>query len=101
VAVTSTLMTETQARVYREAWNAAVKRYSKMSKAQLQAEEAALRAEQGIGRVYGGPHSKDEWVNAVLELRGYTTAKLNETTHVLYHQDGVWVGCGLCEWGMS
>jgi hypothetical protein len=90
-------MTEPQARIFREAYNAAVKRYSRMTIAQLKAERAAALAGQGMISLYGGPVSKDEFVSAVLNLRGYTIDKLNETTHVLHHAPGEsWSACEWC-----
>jgi hypothetical protein len=91
------LMTEPQARIFREAYAAAVKRYSRMTIAQLKAERTAALADQGIESLYGGPGSKDEFVSAVLNLRGYTVARLNDTTHVLYHGPGEsWSACDWC-----
>src|SRR5487761_1129592 len=97
MSLTTTAMTEAQARIFREAWNAAAKRYSRMSKAQLQAEDAAALADAGMQRIYGGPASKDELIADILNPRGYTTARLNETTHVLYHGPGeAWSACDWC-----
>jgi hypothetical protein len=90
-----TTMTETEARMFREAWNAAVKRYHRMTKAQLATEYRAALADQGTVSLYGGPRSKDELERALLDARGYTTAKLNETTHILYHEQP-WPDCPMC-----
>ena len=89
-------MTETEARAFRAAYQGAVTRYSRMSKTALAAEERALMADQGIQRVYGGPASKDEFLSSVLDLRGYTIARLNEATHVLHHTE-TWPDCEYCQ----
>ena len=90
------MMNETEARVYRVAYDSAVKRYSKMTKRALIAEEQAVMADLGRRRVFGGPVSKDEYISAVLELRGYTIAKWNESTHVVAH-DVPWPDCPHCQ----
>ena len=97
ILIVLSVMTEQQARTFREAYAAAVKRYSRMTIAALRIEDDAALADQGIQRVYGGPGSKDEWVRAVLEHRGYTVDKLNESTHVLHHGPGeCWTACNWC-----
>jgi hypothetical protein len=93
---TQDLMTETQARTFREAYAAAVKRYSRMTKAQLQLEVSNARATAGRYVVYGGASSKDELIRDMMDLRGYTVAKMNESIHVLYHVDGI--TNDICEW---
>ena len=89
-------MNETEARTFRAAYGAAVTRYTHMSKAALMTEERGLMEEQGIQRVYGGPVSKDEFISSVLNLRGYTIAKVNEATHVIAHETP-WPDCEHCQ----
>lgn len=89
-------MDQTEARTYRAAYAAAVKRYSKMTKAQLRTEDAAALEARGMQRLYGGPQSKDELIADILELRGYTAAKEHEAIHTLGH-DTPWPDCGHCQ----
>lgn len=89
-------MNETEARIFREAYEAAVKRYSKMARVALATEEAALMRDQGMEHIYGGPSSKDELLTSILNLRGYTNEKLYEATHVVSH-DVVWPDCRYCQ----
>lgn len=93
-------MTETEARTLREAANAAVRRYSRMTRAQLAAEHRQLQADRGIETLWGGPGTKDELVAGTLELRGYGVARLNEATHVVAH-DVVWPDCQWCQAAQS
>jgi hypothetical protein len=90
-------MTEPQARIFREAYAAAVKRYSRMTVMDLRDEYTAALADAGIEHVYGGPGLKDELISAVLDRRGYTIVKLNYSTHVLHHGPGeCWTACDWC-----
>ena len=89
-------MTETEARTLREAASAAVRRYSRMTRAQLRAENTAAQEAAGIQHLHGGPVTKDELVADTLELRGYGVARLNEATHVVGH-DVVWPDCRWCQ----
>lgn len=94
------VMTAEQAREFRAAHDAEVVRLSRMSKQALGIEERRLMRKQGIQRVFGGPVLKDEYISSVLELRGYTTGRLNEATHVLCHQAaGTWSACEFCAGG--
>lgn len=93
--MTTSTMTKDQALMFRAAENAAVKRYSKMTKVQLRNEWLAALSDTGSQSVYGGPVSKDELIRAILELRGYTVAKLNEAIHASAH-DVTWPDCEFC-----
>ena len=91
--MTMQLCTELEARMFREAASVSVNRLNRMSKAALAAEHTAILADQGMTSVYGGPRSKDELISAIMNLR-YPVARLNMTTHVLYHQ----LPSEVCEW---
>lgn len=92
-------MNETEARTFRAAWEAAVKRYGKMTRPQLITEYAAALEADGMQHVYyGGPVSKDELIAGILNLRGYTIARQNESMHVLYHEMP-WPDCLHCQAG--
>lgn len=90
------MMNETEARVYRAAYDSAVKRYSTMTRAALAAEERAIMADQGTQRLWGGLGSRDELIISILNLRGYTIDKWNESTHVIAHQVP-WPDCPHCQ----
>ena len=81
-------MNETQARTLREAHDGYVKSVNRKPKAQLAIMYRAELADRGTQLLYGGPASKDELINALVELR-YPLAKMNESIHVLYHVDGI------------
>jgi len=88
------LMTETEARTFREAANGYVTRINRMTVRQL---SALLREDlAALGRVtlVGGPVRKDEFISALMELH-YPSHKHNETTHVLYHHEAP---SEVCEW---
>lgn len=92
-------MNDTEARAFRAAYEGAVKRYSKMTKVQLRNEDLIALSETNTVRLCGGPVSKDELISDILTLRGYTTAKLNESTHVLAHEipGQNWPDCPYCQ----
>lgn len=81
-------MNELEARTLREAHTAYVQRISRVSVGRLRILYREELAEQGRTVLHGGPASKDELVSAIVGLR-YPLAKLNESVHVLYHQEGV------------
>lgn len=88
-------MTLTEAQTFRAAWNAYVKRITRMSKVKLAALYAADMRERNMFSLYGGPRSKDELVGALTELH-YPHEKLNEAIHVTGH-DVIWPDCQYCQ----
>lgn len=88
-------MNETQARTIREAHDGYVKSIYRKPKAALAQMYRSELADRGQYILFGGPSSKDELVSALVELR-YPLAKMNESIHVLYHQDGITNDA--CEW---
>ena len=88
-------MDETQARIIREARDSYVKSIYRKPKAALAQMYRSELADRGQYILFGGPSSKDELVSALVELR-YPLAKMNESIHVLYHQDGI--TNDVCEW---
>lgn len=95
MSATTVTMTREEAAAFRKAYGAHVKRLSRMGKVALAIEERRLMREQGIVRAFGGPASKDEFISSVLELRGYTITKWNESTHAVAH-DVPWPDCPWC-----
>lgn len=89
-------MTRDEATAFRAAHDRTVTELWRKSRTALAALELTELRATGADRVFGGPYSKDELVRAILDLRGYTTSKLNETTHILYHSPGVINSA--CEW---
>lgn len=89
-------MNETEARIFREAYTGAAVRYSKMTTAQLQDEDDAACQYAGIEHVFGGPVTKAELITDIMNLRGYTTAKWDEATHVIAHETP-WPDCEHCQ----
>lgn len=86
---TTPLMNTFEATEFRAAWNAEVKALGRKTMPTLRDLDAAELRKQGRTRLdLGGRMSRYELIADILELRGYTTARLNETTHVLYHTDG-------------
>lgn len=88
-------MNKTEAQTFREAWNAYVKRISRMSKVALRELYTSDLREQNMYSLYGGPVSKDELIGALTELH-YPTEKLNEAIHVTAH-DVIWPDCQFCK----
>ena len=80
-----TLCTEVEARMFREARDAYLKRLSRMSNRQLRQEHRGVLLDRGTILLHVGPRTKAELRGALVELR-YPAARLNMTTHVLYHQ---------------
>ena len=88
-------MNEIQARMFREAHDAYVKRISRMTRAQLFELERADQAEHGVEHIFGGPHSKDELIRSLVELH-YPAGQMNEAGHVLWHADAPHSACQMC-----
>lgn len=77
-------MNETQARTFFEARTAYIQRINRSTKAELASIYREDMREQGRQIIFGGPSTKAELINALVELH-YPLAKVNEATHVLYH----------------
>lgn len=88
-------MTHGQAQTLRAAYDGAIKQYTKMTKTQLSMAITDEMADRGVYRVFGHL-SKDELIAGILDLRGYTVAKLNEAIHVIAH-DPRWPDCPHCQ----
>ena len=89
------MMTTTEARELRAAWNADVKTLSRKPRAQLAEIDRAELASRGTYRVFG-KLSKDELISDIIDMR-YPREQMNESIHVLYHVDGVTNSvCDLC-----
>lgn len=82
------MFTTEEAESFRLSYDSEVKFLSKRSHSGLVDIEARLMRGQGMKRVYGSL-SKDELISSILNLRGFSNAKLNESIHVLYHTDGL------------
>lgn len=93
----TTLMTPDEAGKFRAGWNTDVKLLSRLTATRLREIDATELASQGRTRIVG-KLSKDELINDILELRGFTTAKLNEAIHVLHHGE---YPNSACEWCQS
>jgi hypothetical protein len=94
--MSSEIMTETEARTFREASNAYIKRLDRMSRAALAAEYTAEQEARGRTTVYGGPARREEFMAALAEMR-YPIVKFNEAGHVLYHTPAAYnSACVLC-----
>lgn len=65
-------------------------------KYELTAIERGELAAAGISRLVGNS-SKDELIASLLSLRGYDTSRLNEASHVLYHEGTPWPACEYCQ----
>lgn len=87
-------MDKTEAHIFREAWNAYVKRISRLPVAKLRQVYADDMRERNMFSLYGGPKSKDELISALVELH-YPNEKLNEAIHVTGH-DVIWPDCPYC-----
>lgn len=88
-------MNEAEARDLRAAHDNYVKSIYRKPKADLAAAYRQELAARGQQLLYGGPASKDELVSALTSLR-FPLEALNESIHVLYHQDSN--GWSACEW---
>jgi hypothetical protein len=86
---------ELQARTIHKAYDSYVKSIHRQTKAQLADAYRGELADRGQILAYGGPASKDELISALIELR-YPRAMMNETIHVLYHQDFISSVCAYC-----
>lgn len=88
-------MTREQAQSLRTARDTDARLLSRKPKFELAAierHEAGRPAGETRGR-----WSKDELITAILERRGFGIEKVNESTHVLYHQPGEkWSACKFC-----
>jgi hypothetical protein len=85
-----------QARTLREACDAYVKFVYSKPKSRLAVLYATEQADRGRVTVFGGPSTRDEFARELIELR-YPAAKMNETIHVLYHQDFASDACAYCD----
>jgi hypothetical protein len=92
---TTALMTETEARNFRTDHDAYVRTLSRQTKSHLASMYRQQLAAHGRELLYGGPASKDELISAISNLN-YPIERLNESIHVLYHQDSD--GSSACEW---
>lgn len=84
-------MTPDEATTFRGARDTEVKLLNRKPKWEL------VAVYQSCGGYTGNVMSKDELVSGILEMRGLTVDKFNESTHVLYHTDGTWSACSLCQ----
>jgi hypothetical protein len=88
-------MTADAARGFRAARDAEARRLTRISRVDLERENAAELALRDTRRIYG-KLSKDELIREILGYR-YPVARLNEATHVLYHAPGeTWSACDWC-----
>lgn len=89
-------MTVPEAQEFRAGYEAEVRELSRKSRTELASIEAAELSGRGMQRLFGGPQSKDELINAIVGYR-YPLERLNETTHILYHEPGEsWSACEWC-----
>lgn len=82
------MMTPAEAQQFRQdhdSYARAIWRKPKGTLAALYRQELAAAGRQLL---YGGPVSKDELANALVDLR-FPLGKLNESVHVLHHTDGI------------
>lgn len=91
------MMTYAEAKSFQMRLTADTRALAKTRKAELQAIRAADLAREGIVTVFGGPVTKDELLNDILNRR-YPLAQVNEATHVLYHAPSArWEACEHCQ----
>jgi hypothetical protein len=89
-------MNETEARELRQGHDGYVRSLYRKPKTELASLYRQELAARGRTSLYGGPGSKDELVNALVFLR-YPIDQLNESIHVLHHQDSNgWTACQWC-----
>lgn len=93
-ATIAPIMTEDEARDLQNGAADTSRKLTRMSAAELARVAVAERATRGRVLLYGKP-SKDELISEVMDLRGYTVARINEAIHVLNH-DVVWPECPYC-----
>ena len=85
-----------QAVEIRDQYNKDLKRLNRATMPTLRDTYAAQLKQRGIETVYGGPVTREEHMNAILNER-YPRAQMDEVTHVLYHKPGEnWSACEHC-----
>lgn len=91
------MMTYSEARSFQARLTADTRHFTRMRKADLVAFRREQLEAEGVIWESGGPASKDELVNDILNRR-YPLAQVNETSHVLYHAPSSrWAACDHCQ----
>jgi hypothetical protein len=78
------------------AYDTDVRLLSRKPKYELVAIETMELRAAGMERCFGGPVSKDEFLNSILDLR-FPRERMDEARHVAGHEPGeVWSACQFC-----
>lgn len=80
------MMTKTEAQTFRSDHDSSARMLNRMSKSTLKVVYNRNLSSRGYQIVSGGPASKDELISAILAFE-FPIAKLNESIHVLYHDE--------------
>lgn len=89
-------MTADEARDFRQAHDTYARELSRLPKARLALRYGQQLASRGVVLLGGGPVGKDELISALMRER-FPLDRLNESIHVLYHQDSDgWSACEHC-----
>jgi hypothetical protein len=90
------MMTYTEAKAFQASLTDDTRKLTRTRKAELVAIYRAELEREGVILVAGGPATRDEYVNNILNRR-YPLASVNEATHVLYHAPSSrWDACEHC-----
>lgn len=90
------LMDRDHAQALLAACDADARLLSRKPRYELAAIERGEQAAIGITHVFGGPHSKDELVRSILDIR-YPPQRMTEAGHVAHHAPGErWSACPHC-----
>lgn len=91
------MMTHAEAKAFAGYMNDDVRKLSRLRKTDLQEIRRAELLAEGVVWESGGPRTKDDLVNDILNRR-YPLARVNEATHVLYHAPSArWSACEHCD----
>lgn len=89
-------MTAEQARLLRSAYSQDAQQLNAMPRRQLAELELAELEATGFTRIMGGPQTKDELMNEIMNRR-YPAILMRESIHILQHGPGK-VSSSACHW---
>lgn len=79
------MFTHNEAKRFTQSYQRDVRFYSRKSAANLNIIYARKLREHGKEILFGGPSNRDDLLSAILELDGMGIDRINEASHVLYH----------------